>query len=150
MEKQTRERGRRPRGIVLSVAALSLAAVAGCGPNYSGEGNDFKVDGKVTTAGHRSLTVDVYDIKKEEGDAKGWFEDGVSHQIHDNCNCSGNFWNDNETVGRVLDMQGHEVSPSSIAVGTCVEFDGRIRANQEGKYHYDRPVYNVAQEIPCA
>lgn len=146
MEKLSQKR-RRSRGVILlSMAAFGLTA---CGPNYSGEGNDFRVDGRVTTAGHRSLTVDVYNIKKEEGEANGWFEDGVSHQIHDNCNCSSDFWTSNEKVGHVLNLQGEEVEPFQVPLGTCVEFEGKIRANQEGKYHHDRPVYELAQEIPC-
>jgi hypothetical protein len=146
MEKK-QGKSRRNGAIVFSVAALSM--VTACGPNYSGEGNDFTVDGTVTTAGSRSLTADIYGIKKEEGQAKGWFEDGVSHQIHDNCDCDSDFWTSNIKVGRVLDLQGQEIEPFQVAVGACVEFEGKIRADQEGKYHHDRPVYDVAQEIPC-
>lgn len=145
MEKQGKTR--RNSGVLLSVAALSLAVA--CGPNYSGEGNEFTVDGTVTTAGHHSLTADIYSVKKEEGQAEGWFENGISHQIHDNCDCGGGFWNGHIEVGRVLDLQGQEISPFQVAVGACVEFEGKIRADQEGKTHEDRPVYDLAQEIPC-
>lgn len=144
MEKVSQRRLFKGAAILGLVAGLSA-----CGPNYSGEGNDFKVKGIVLDAGQRSLTVDVYKIEQENGDAHGWFEDGRIHQIHDNCNCSGGFWNDNKKVGEVYDFNGRVVQPSEVAVNTCVEFTGKIRAHHRGKAHPERPVYEVAQEIPC-
>lgn len=131
--------------LALPVGALALA---GCGPNYSGAGNDFVVHGKVTDPGRHSIKARIFEVDQADGAADGWFKLGSVHQLHDNCDCHG-FWSDNKKYGVVYDRQSNEIEPQAVAVGACVEFDGRIRANQEGKYTEDRPVYDVAQVEAC-
>lgn len=126
--------------------ALGIAAV-GCA-NYSGNGNEFTVKGRVTDPGKQSLKVDIYEIDQTSGRANGWFEDGVSHRIHDNCDCHG-AWTGRKQYGHVISNEGQEISPAEVTVGSCVEFEGKIRSNQEGKTHNDRPVYDTATVIAC-
>lgn len=130
----------------LLAAGLGLFAV-GCA-NYSGDGNNFVVKGKVTDVGRQSIGVDIYDIEETHGDANGWFEDGVDHILHDNCDCHG-FWNGRKKYGHVEDFDGNEIELSQVQEGSCVEFTGKIRSDQEGKTYDNRPVYDVAQIVPC-
>lgn len=143
MERQTN------KNIIRTLAcAVGLGFVAvGCA-NYSGSGNEFTVKGRVTGTGESSLEVDVYEIDQTSGRANGWFEDGVSHRLHDNCDCHG-FWSGRKQYGQVISNEGRLISPSDVTIGSCVEFDGKIRSNQEGKSHDDRPVYDTATEIAC-
>lgn len=126
--------------------ALGFAAV-GCA-NYSGNGNEFTVKGRVTDPGKQSLQVDIYEISETNGDADGWFEDGVSHRIHDNCDCHGT-WSGRKQYGRVISNEGRQITPSEVSVGSCVEFEGKIRSDNEGKTYTDRPVYDTATVIAC-
>jgi len=139
---------RRAGGVV--VAGLAAVSLTGCGPNYSGYGNSFVVRGVVTDPGQQSLKANIYEVKKEEGDARGWFDDEANHQIHDNCTCADGGWIvDNKTVGRAVDLNGNEVPPFQVPIGACVEFTGKIRDDKQGKNNYERPVYDLAREIPC-
>lgn len=128
--------------------ALGLGAVAVSCANYSGEGNEFSVSGQVTNAGKQSLKAEIYDIGVTHGDAHNWFEIGHEHRLHDNCDCHGT-WTGRKQYGIVLDLKGGEIEPSQVAVGSCVEFTGKIRSDNEGKYHTDRPVYDIAQLVRC-
>lgn len=123
--------------------ALTLVGYA----NYSGEGNEFEVKGVVTDPGEQSLKVRIYEIDETHGQANGWFEIGNVHQIHDNCDCHG-AWSGRKTYGTVYDG-GMIIEPSEVLLGSCVDLVGKIRANQEGKYTSDRPVFDTAQIIPC-
>ena len=137
-------------GGYVALGGISLALLTGCGtgPNYSGDGNDFMVDGKVDHAGKQSLTVRVYDVEEDRGRANGWFDDDGLHQIHDNCNCHG-VWNGNKKYGHVLSLSGAEISPSDVPEGACVAFTGKIRSNHVGKTWDDRPVYDLAKVVLC-
>lgn len=137
------------RRVILTVLALGAggAALTGCA-DYSGEGNKFVVGGQVTNAGEQSLQAEIYDIVSTHGRADGWFELGEKHRIHDNCNCHG-AWNGNKQYGEVRDFDGNVIEPSAVPLGACVEFDGKIKSNQEGKTWDDRPVFEIAQEIHC-
>ncbi len=130
-----------------ALAVLLGVAAMGCA-NYSGDGNEFEVEGKVTKASEQSLTVDIYEIGETHGDANGWFEDGVSHKIHDNCECHG-AWSGRKQYGEVRDYEGGVINPDEVAVGACVEVVGKIRSDKEGKSYTNRPVYDVAQLVPC-
>ena len=138
-------RSRLPMLLALPAGALALS---GCLPNYSGNGNEFVVHGKVVHPGNHSITAQIFEVDEANGQANGWFKLDTVHQLHDNCNCHGAL-NLNKRYGTVYDMAGHSISPSSVAVGDCIQFDGKIRADQEGKISYDRPVFDVAQEEKC-
>ena len=134
-----------PYFLAIPVGAFALA---GCGANYSGNGNEFVVDGKVTDPGHHSLKARIYMVEEANGEADDWFKPGTVHQIHDNCNCHG--WDaSNKRYGTVYGLNGQELNPSEVAIGACVEFEGKIRADQEGKVTEDRPVYDVAKVEQC-
>jgi hypothetical protein len=145
MTHEKLKRSKLPPLLAIPAGAMALA---GCGANYSGEGNEFIIHGKVTDPGKHSLKANIYEIDIADGEADGWFKIGTKHQIHDNCDCHG-FWSSNKKYGVVYNLQGYETSPSQVAVGACVRFDGKIRADQEGKTTDDRPVYDVAQVEEC-
>ena len=131
-----------------ALGATGLLLLSGCtSRNFSGEGNEFVVDGKVRHGGDQSITIDVYSILKEEGDAKGWFEDGDKHQVHDNCKCGGG-WDTEKTYGKVYNAENVEIEPSELREGQCVELTGSIH-DTHGKYNDPRPVYDTAEVIPC-
>jgi hypothetical protein len=127
---------------------VGAPALTGCGANYSGDGNEFVVHGRVTDPGSHSLRAKIYHIESARGEADDWFELNHEHQLHDNCNCHG-FWNSNKKFGTVYDLQGYEVEPSQVAIGACVRFYGRIRANSEGKTSSTRPVYETVNIERC-
>lgn len=127
---------------------MGALALSGCGPNYSGAGNEFVVYGKVTDPGKHSLKAEIHAIEGAQGEAEEWFKLGNVHQLHDNCDCQG-LWNSNKTLGIVYDRRGYEIEPSDVAIGACVRFEGRIRADSEGKYSDNRPVYETAQVEQC-
>lgn len=135
---------------VLRTSALAVSMLFGAAAcaNYSGNGNEFVVRGEITEVGEQSLAADIYEIEETHGEADGWFEDGTSHRIHDNCDCHG-AWSGRKTYGVVLDNAGEEIDISELQEGQCVEFTGKIRSNKEGKSHSDRPVFDTAQIVPC-
>ena len=137
-------------GNVLKTVALTgaLGAFAiGCA-NPSGEGNEFVVTGEVTHVGTQSIGADIFEIDETNGDANGWFEDGTYHVIHDNCDCHG-FWSGRKQYGHVENFDGETIDISEVVVGECIEFTGKIRSDNDGKYTSERPVYEVAQVVPC-
>lgn len=132
-----------------AVPAGVLAFIgAGCGPNYSGNGNEFVVHGQVTDPGHHSLKARILEIDEAFGEADGWFKIGKVHQLHDNCDCHG-FFDTNHRYGEVYDTYEQPISPSDVSVGACVKFVGKIRSNAEGKSWDDRPVYDTAEVEDC-
>jgi len=132
--------------LALPAGALALSGCAG--PNYSGNGNEFIVHGKVTDPGKHSIKARIYEVDEAYGEADGWFKPDTVHQLHDNCDCHG-FWSSNKKYGVVYSNNGYEISPNYVAVGACVRFEGKMRANQEGKMTEDRPVYDNAQVETC-
>lgn len=139
----------RSRGVQAALAGALALTLLGCGnTSASGEGDEFVVQGRVTDPGEKSLKAAIYEIGETHDAADGWFEIGKEHQIHDNCDCDG-FWMNRKQFGEVIDANGKSITPSDVAVGSCVVFSGSIRKNQEGKYTDDRPVYVTAQVIPC-
>ncbi len=132
-----------------AVLGLSALAVSGCsGPNYSGEGNEFVVRGKVTDTGKQSVRAKIYQIDSTDGDATDWFSVGETEHLHDNCDCHG-FWKSRKKYGTITEAGLVEISPSDVAIGSCIVFTGKIRSNAEGKTYDDRPVYEMANIIPC-
>lgn len=148
MQFETIKRSRLP--LLLAIPAGALALTGCSGPNYSGAGNEFVVHGKVTDPGKHSLKANIYRVDEANGDAEGWFKPNSNHQIHDNCDCDEGGWSvDNIKVGDVYGQNGNVIPPSEVAIGACVKFTGRIRANYEGKTQPERPVYEYAQEETC-
>jgi hypothetical protein len=133
---------------VISAAGVGMLGLAGCA-NYSGNGNEFMVEGQVTDPGEHSLKARITTIEYEHGEAEGWFEVGHIHQLHDNCDCHGAL-SSNKRYGTVLSVEGYPIQPSDVSVGACIRFIGRIRADHEGKTYHNRPVYNEAQVEQCA
>ncbi len=131
---------------VVAGGALVLA-LAGC-TNYSGEGNEFDVHGKVIDAGKQSLTVKLQSVESAQGDASDWFKVGEEHQLHDNCDCHG-FWRGRKQYGQAYAETGEKIEPSEVAIGSCVEFFGKIRTDSDGKFTSERPVYDRAEVEPC-
>jgi len=131
--------------LAIPVGALALA---GCGPNYSGNGNEFVVQGKVTDPGKHSLKAEILEVDKASGQATHWFKINHIHQLHDNCDCHG-WGHSNKRYGHVYDLQNYEISSSEVAIGACVRFEGKIKADSNGKTSEDRPVYDVAQVEDC-
>lgn len=140
----------KPRSLAMGmVLGLGGLMTVGCtDPNYSGEGYEFVVEGQVTDPGNESLKAEIYEIRETNGMADGWFEIGNVHQLHDNCDCHG-MWTGNKQYGEVRSQEGAMIEPSMVVIGACVEFTGAIRANNEGKTWTERPVYEIAQIIPC-
>lgn len=132
-----------------AIMGAGALLVAGCGPNYSGDGNEFKVEGQVTDPGDHSLKARIFQIDEAYGQAEDWFSLDHVHQLHDNCYCDGGFTQDMEKVGEVQSRKGDEISPQQVAIGSCVVFIGRIRASKSGKYSHDRPVYELARVEDC-
>ncbi len=145
MQLEKLSKRRIPLVSALAAGGLMLAA---CGPNYSGDGNDFVVQGKVTDPGAHSLKARIFEVDDADGSADGWFHVGTVHQLHDNCNCHG-WLSSNKRYGEVLNVHGDQISPTDVAVGACVIFTGKIRANQVGKNYKNRPVYETAQVEQC-
>src|SRR5690349_21387364 len=60
------------------LSAVALTAFTGCdlntGPNYSGKGNDFEVQGQVTKPGKHSLKARIFETIHLEGKARHWFK----------------------------------------------------------------------------
>lgn len=138
----------RPIGIGLVLGLGGLMTVGCTDPNYSGEGYEFVVEGQVTDPGKESLKAEIYEIRDVNGMADGWFSIGNTHQLHDNCDCHG-MWRGEKQYGEVRTEDGEVIEPSDVAIGACVAFTGAIRANNEGKTWTERPVYEVAQIVPC-
>lgn len=133
------------------IVAVMVVVVAGCdslSPNYSGNGNEFNVIGVVTDTGDQSIAAEVIHIEVSNGKADGWWDEG-SHRFHDNCDCDGGFVQSRTTVGVVYNENGNEISPSRVAIGDCVNFVGTIRADNEGKSHNYRPVFETATVVDC-
>lgn len=124
---------------ILVVVFLALI-VSAC----SAEGDEFSVHMRSTDIGKQSIKGEITEIDYDHD----WFTLGNVHQIHDNCDCHGT-WNGHKKYGTVLDHDGEEIQLDDLEVGQCLHLTGRIRADQEGKYYYDRPVYDTAQREPC-
>lgn len=133
------------RRFALCAAALILLAIllAGCGPDYAGNGNRFTLHAQIASIGSHSITVSRFEVESAEGKAQGWFTPG-SHQIHNNYNTCG--WHSRHTVGHVYDVAQQQVSLSDLKPGEWVTIYGRIRSNahQCGKYqnYNSRPVFD--------
>lgn len=150
MEKlRTKEPKTNRKGCMAVCAAIGGGAIllAGCS-NLSGEGNEFKVEGRVVSVGDRSVTVETVRVDEAHGDAKGWFDDGKKHQVHNNYKDN---WCDMKTVGHEFTAAGVPESLDDLQTGELVELDGKIRDSYTycGKYaHYqERPVFDKLTEI---
>lgn len=137
----------------LAIAGLALGSLSllGC-TNYEGEGNDFVVRATVEDATWQSVWARVYQVDQADGRAAddSWFGvTGNDEEFHDNCDCdTSGFFTDRMKVGDVY-QDGEVISPEELALGTCVEFQGKIRDDQDPKTYHERPVYEVATVVPC-
>lgn len=137
--------------VIIAVLVLGVLLTPCSEASYSGDGNEFTVLGKVTYVGRQSIGTDVYEVVETNGRARGWFDDGVYHVIHDNCDCKSSWAGHSRTkVGHVEGVDGEEISMDDLNVGLCMRFTGKIRSDKEGKTYNNRPVYDVAQIIPCS
>ncbi len=139
-------------GLFVGLGAGTLSLASCTAPNYEGAGNDFRVRATVEETTWQSITANVYRIDIAEGEATDemWFAaTGQTEEFHDNCDCDDSgFFTERITIGELHDG-GVKVSPETLAVGTCVEFTGKIRVDNDGKYSHDRPVYELAEVVPC-
>jgi hypothetical protein len=113
-----------------AVAAVSGAlAVAGCGAETSGSGNDFKIEGDVVLAGHNSVSINHIEVLKAEGEAEGWFEDGKIHKVHDNYRKCDGSWGGLKihVAGTETTIEGRAESMADVKPGDSVRLEGKIR-----------------------
>lgn len=136
-----------------TLALLLALIVAGCGQNYSGSGNEFKLYAKIVRVGNSSVTVTDIRLIESQGKATGWFAKNPHHQIHNNYNeCS--FRHSRHWVGRVYRSAKNKIDRISIRdlrAGQLVYMTGAIRENAHtcGKtpiYKW-RPVYEFAAPL---
>lgn len=124
----------------LIVVVCSVLALASC----TAEGDDFSVHMRITKVGRQSVTGQITQIDNHHG----WFTLNNTHQIHDNCDCHG-AWNGSKRYGSVFNYEGTQIALSDLRDRQCLHLIGQIRADQEGKYTNDRPVFDTAQQEPC-
>lgn len=141
--------GRRKAAIAFVGGAGLTLTLAGCA-NYTGEGNEFVARGIVKETTWQSISADVYAIPAASGEAKSFLGVGDDEEFHDNCDCDDSgFFVERVKIGDLHDQDGNVISPVTLAVGTCVEFRGAIRSDNDGKTDHERPVYEWAQVVPC-
>ena len=138
------------RLIPVAVLCAGALAVAGCGEDYDGNGNEFLIGAKIEHVGEHSVDVDHITVESAHGKATAWFEKSAEHQIHNNYrSCS---WGlDMHTVGQVVDSEGQKIDLDEVHKGDTVEIQGKIRDSHSscGKYsHYDdRPVFDKLTDL---
>lgn len=124
---------------------LAIAMLAGCGA----AGSEFEVFGRVDHGGDRSITLVVDHTAVDEAD---WFEDGNTHQIHDNSNDHGAF-DSNHTYGHLFDRFGNEIRERDLESQDCVRLIGQIRHHYTGsgetRSSSERPVYETGFVVSC-
>jgi len=145
MEKNIESR--RGGFVKAALCAAGLLTLAGCA-NFTGEGNEFSVKGRVTDAGSQSLEIETTDIFSTNGDADDWFEVGEDNRLHDNCDCHG-FWHGRKKYGTVYNIDGAVIDTSDVPLDSCVIFEGSVRDDSDGKYTHERAVFTEAHVVYC-
>lgn len=136
------------RKIAAIGVVVGTLGIAGCS-NYEGKGNDFDVTIAVEESTHQSITGHTVEVRRADGEAADWFAVlGDVDEFHDNCDCDG-LWRSRKQYGEVRNIKGDLIKPGTLSVGQCIAMQGKIRVDFDGETNHTRPVYEVAQVVPC-